>query len=491
MPGSVSSGTIRSGGLTGSSQPESILTAALGAVLRHGRTLERAIQVSIVVTVLGSVLAAGSVLSLADTGRVLRAVALPALVLLAFACAVSAGSARRMPRGAIVAGTAFLVLAGLSTAWSATPRVTLVQVVAFGLVLFAGAALAVAASSSDAALEAAADGLVVAVGLVALGGLLLLVVDDARAIDPATTTSPARYQGLGGGPNTVTMVLAVGLPVALDAVLRWRGRLARAVAVGASALIVGSIVGSGSRGALIGAFVGVLVYALLRAQTGRGRLLAGGATAAALGVAVLLVALPDPLPSGSSNEGRGYVPPNPDPAQIVPRPPYGDANLILRLQDDVGHPGLGRPDPNEGSRRLIGSSGRIDAWAGALHQGAERPVLGHGFGTESRVFQDRYLFFNSAVPENSYVGLFLQLGMLGLLAFGALAASILVGAGRGIRSLDGQRRGLAAACAGAFAGGLALALVQSYVYAAGNNATVALWLSGFLAAGAAASVDAG
>lgn len=463
----------------------------MGAVLRHGRTLERAIQVSIVVTVLGSVLAAGSVLSLADTGRVLRAVALPVLGLLALVSALSVGSVRRMPRGAIVAGAAFLVLAGLSTAWSATPRVTLVQAAAFGLVLLAAAALAVAASSSNAALEAAADGLVVAVGIVALGGLLLLLVDDARAIDPATTTSPARYQGLGGGPNTATMVLAIGLPLAIDAVLRWRARLARAMAVAASALIAGSIVGSGSRGALIGGFVGVLVYALLRPRTGRGRLLAGGATAAALGLAVVLVALPDPLASGSSNEGRGYVPPNPDPAPITPRPPYGDANLILRLQDDVGHPGLGSPDPNEGSRRLVGSSGRMDAWEGALNQGAERPVVGHGFGTESRVFQDRYLFFNSAVPENSYVGLFLQLGVLGVLAFGVLAAAVLVGAGRGIRSLDGPRRGLAAACTGAFAGGLALALVQSYVYAAGNNATFALWLSGFLAAGAAVSVDAG
>jgi hypothetical protein len=462
----------------------------LGAVLRHGRTLERAIQVSIVVTVLGSVLAAGSVLSLVDTGRVLRVVALGALVVLAVAYALSAGSARRLPRGAIVAGAAFLLLAALSSAWSATPRVTLVQAVALGLVLVAAAALAVAASSSDAALETGADGLVAAVGLVALGGLLLLAIDDGRAIDPATTTSPARYQGLGGGPNTATMVLAVGLPLAIDTVLRRRSRLARAVALVVSATIVGSIVGSGSRGALAGAFVGVLVYAVLRPRTGRGRVLAAGATAAGLVVAVLLVALPSPLPPGSSNQGRGYVPPDPAPAQITPRPPYGDANVLLRLQDDIGHPGLGRPDPNEGSRRLLGSSGRTDAWAGALRQGAERPALGHGFGTESRVFQDRYLFFNSAVPENSYVGLFLQLGVLGLLAFGVLAA-MLVGAGRGVRVLDGPRRGLAAACAGAFAGGLALALFQSYVYAAGNNAALALWLSGFLAAGAAASVDAG
>jgi hypothetical protein len=89
------------------------------------------------------------------------------------------------------------------------------------------------------------------------------------------------------------------------------------------------------------------------------------------------------------------------------------------------------------------------------------------------------------------VGLFLELGIVGLLAFGVLAAALLVRAGRRVRALEGLRRGLAAACAGAFAGGLALALFQSYVYAPGNNATVALWLSGFLGAGAAASVDAG
>jgi hypothetical protein len=107
------------------------------------------------------------------------------------------------------------------------------------------------------------------------------------------------------------------------------------------------------------------------------------------------------------------------------------------------------------------------------------------------VFSDRYVFFNSAVPENSYIGLYLQLGALGVIAFFALAGALLVPPLRRIGALQGSRRGLAAACAGAFAGGLVLAVFQSYVYAAGNNATLVLWISGFLAVGAAATIDAG
>jgi O-antigen ligase len=131
-------------------------------------------------------------------------------------------------------------------------------------------------------------------------------------------------------------------------------------------------------------------------------------------------------------------------------------------------------------RPLTGSSGRTQAWRGALRQAADRPVAGYGFGTEPDVFVDRYVGFNSGVPENSYVGLALQLGALGLAAFAALCALLLVPALRALRGLDATRRGLTAAAAGGLVGGLGLAFFQSYVYAAGNNATAALWICAFL-----------
>jgi O-antigen ligase len=101
-------------------------------------------------------------------------------------------------------------------------------------------------------------------------------------------------------------------------------------------------------------------------------------------------------------------------------------------------------------------------------------VAGYGFGTEDRVFVDRYVFFNSNVPENSYIGLFLQLGLVGLALLGAFTLFAIV---RALRTAGGPN---AAACAAVVAAGLVLALFQSYLYAAGNNATAAFWISGFL-----------
>jgi hypothetical protein len=166
---------------------------------------------------------------------------------------------------------------------------------------------------------------------------------------------------------------------------------------------------------------------------------------------------------------------DPSPAVITPAPGYVDVNAKgIRLQDDIGHPGIGVADTERHVRGLLGSSGRSEAWAGAITQALKRPVAGHGFGTEDRVFVDRYVFFNSNVPENSYIGLFLQLGLVGVALLGAFAVLALM---RALRTAGGRN---AAACAAVVAAGLVLALFQSYLYAAGNNATAAFWISGFL-----------
>lgn len=460
--------------------------SSLHVALRRGLTLERGIQAAIVCTVVGAVLAAGSVLPLLTFGRGVRWVGLAALTLLALLWAVQRTGLR--PARALVpalgAAAALLVVAYASVRWSATPGLTFGRATAFACVVVAAAALGAGAAGSTDAIGAIVDGVLLGIGAVALGGLVVLAVDADRAIDPATNLTPGRYQGLGGGPNTATMVLAVGTPLAVEALLGATTRRRRVVAAGLAALVVGSIVASGSRGALLSAFGGLVVYGLLRERVLSRRLMAGAVAVTALAVAAVLMRLPDPLPPGSTSR-RGYIPPTVDPAPIVPKPPYGDANVLLRLQDDVGHPPPGVGVEEEG-RTLLGSSGRTEAWKGALGQAAERPVAGHGFGTEDKVFADRYVSFNSNVPENSYIGLFLQLGAAGIVLFGALLAAILATATRTLTRLRSARRGLAAACTGAFAAGLILALFQSYVYAAGNNATAALWICGFLACAAVA-----
>src|SRR5205823_4812778 len=103
--------------------------------------------------------------------------------------------------------------------------------------------------------------------------------------------------------------------------------------------------------------------------------------------------------------------------------------------------------------------------------------LGYGFGTEGRVFFDRYQAFESQLVENSFVGLYLQLGAIGVLVFAALLAAI---GGVGIRrrgSLPDRRRSMLAAALGVLAAGIVLMGVQSYAYSAGNLSTVPLWLA--------------
>jgi hypothetical protein len=450
-----------------------------------------------VCTVVGAVLAAGSVLPLLSFGRRARWAALAFLTVLAVVWAIRRTGAR--PVRALVpvtlAGATFLVVAYLSVVWSATPGLTLGRATAFAFVLVAAAALAAGAAGSADAVRLVVDGVLLAVAAVAIGGLVVLAVDSDRAIDPATTLTPDRFQGLGGGPNTATMILAVGTPLALEALLGAATKLRRVLAVGLLALVVGSIVASGSRGALLAAFGGLVVYGVLRERGIARRLVAGAAALAALAVAAALMRIPDPLAPGATSR-RGLIPPTFEESPIKAKAPYGDANLLLRMQDDVGHPGFGVPVEDQ-RRTLLGSSGRSEAWAGALDQGAERPLAGHGFGTEDKVFVDRYVGFNSNLPENSYLGLFLQLGAAGLVLFGAVVAAIALAVRAAVipkrasgsepqAAFGPAQRHLVAACAGAFAGGLVLALFQSYVYAAGNNATAALWICGFLACAAAA-----
>jgi O-antigen ligase len=115
------------------------------------------------------------------------------------------------------------------------------------------------------------------------------------------------------------------------------------------------------------------------------------------------------------------------------------ADLIADVGADPNE--VGRPRPGlvgETVRRtLFGSSGRAQAWDGGLRQSLERPLLGYGFGTEDRVFLDRFYVFVSARIENSYLGLWLQIGLVGLFVFLAVLAAL---AGRLARSWRDLRR---------------------------------------------------
>jgi hypothetical protein len=105
------------------------------------------------------------------------------------------------------------------------------------------------------------------------------------------------------------------------------------------------------------------------------------------------------------------------------------------------------------------------------------------------VFVDRYADFNSNTVENSFIGLFLQLGVAGLLLFIAFFVVLGATAAKSLSRGDVAERRIGAACAAVVAAGLALAVFQSYVLAVGNNATATFWICAFLLA-AATSVKA-
>jgi O-antigen ligase len=146
---------------------------------------------------------------------------------------------------------------------------------------------------------------------------------------------------------------------------------------------------------------------------------------------------------------------------------------VFPLDSDIGTL-LVHSKPTQ--RTLFGLTGRGEAWRGAIDLGNKRPVLGYGFGTEGRVFVDRWTNFVGGLPENSYIGMYLQVGLLGVIALFGLIVVLVVAAARR------PDRWEIAGPLGALAAGLILAFVQSYVYSVGNIATLALWSAGFLAA---------
>ena len=433
-------------------------------------SLEDAIRVLLVVTIVLVALGSNWSPSVRSVAQPLWRLGLAALFAASVAYALKAVSGRalwdRAHAAIYVTAVAFLAVAAVSTLWSAAPRLTFERGASFALVLGSAAALALACAGDAARVERLLVALAAGAGAVALLGLAVLVASPHNALQDATQTIPSRYRGIGQNPNTTAMLFAVALPLVTWLALTSDGRR-RFVAWGGLALLAGSIVGSGSRGAFATAAVGALIVALASAATTRGRVLAAAAVAATLAVSLGLAAIPSPDPNATAVTNTACV--------DCKHNPY-NVDQYFRLDDEVGNQGSG------GHRTFFASTGRTQAWSGAIRQGKQRPLLGYGFGTEDHVFVDRFPLFFGGSAENSYVGMFLQLGLVGVLLLGAVALALLAACLRAFRRLRGIDRRAAAACTAALLTGLALALVQSYLYAVGNTATLTVWMCAFLGA---------
>jgi O-antigen ligase len=264
------------------------------------------------------------------------------------------------------------------------------------------------------------------------------------------------------------MLFAATLPLAALFVLEARSVRVRLLGAATLLLLAGSIAASGSRGAILAACAGVLLFGLAVARRATSRaVVVGAVVVAGIGLASI-ASIPQPLSQVEAAKVK-------NPSRNTEKYTANDAQYAIRLEDEIGYSG-GYHAPSKSN--FWSASGRLQAWRGALAQGYRRPLLGYGFGTEATVFVDRFQVFQGGVPENSFIGLFLQLGVVGVALFLGLVVALALAAVRSLR----MDRALAAACIGVLGAGLVLSFVQSFFYAVGNVATLTLWVSAFVPA---------
>jgi hypothetical protein len=469
-----------------------------------------------------------------SVGRGGRWVALVLVLLVASALAATRSDRPRISRAALVSAgliTAFAGVALASTAWSVAPRLSFERAGSFCLLALAAGAVALAVAADRRGVAAVLGGIVAGAGAVALLGLVLLVVGYDQAVQPGSSTW--RFRGFGMNANTVPMLFALALSPAVWLAFKGRSRPLRVGAALAAALMYAEIVLAGSRGGIVAALLALLIPLGVLVHGKRRKALAGVALAAALvaGFTVRVTATPPPvaqapapqqadLPAPAPSPEPSGAPPTgvprpgpPRPGTPPPGPPPSVSTIggtgacgkdekeclrVLRATEqrfpDFRGPLRSRPEdeigqPIFGDTVTTLGSGRVAAWQGALSQTGLRPLLGYGFGTESSVFVDRWYYFQGSLPENSYLGLLLQVGWIGLVLLALGVGAAIVSGLVALRRREEEWRAPVAVLLGVVVAGAALMLVQSYVYSVGNIATTTFWLCVFLLAGTAAAAS--
>jgi hypothetical protein len=451
-------------------------------------SIEHAAGAAIGLCVVFFTLGSSSIPQLRTVGDDVRWLALAALWIAAAAFAFRDRHRLRVPGAAAPALLLGLMLVGLavvSAAWSGDPRLTIMRAVSFAILLSAAGGLAIGAIGRPRVARFLAVGIV---SLVLVASFVALVVRHDDAVQAAVADSAWRFRGIGENPNTLSLLAGIVAPLALWAAVAASGNLlARVAAWAPLALVVVTIALSGSRGALLAGFAGTIAFAT---QLRPFRLAAVTAVAAVAGFAGVVVVSQIPQPTavvqappapgngagGGAGSGLGLGAGSvSDPGSATPGGGAASPSPSLpALSDELGAYGA------SSRRTLLGTSGRAQAWDAAIRQANERPLLGYGFGTEEHVFFDRFQTFEGSRPENSYIGMYLTLGLVGLATFLLLLLALFVMGVRGARLLAMPERRLFAACLGAFVGGAAVMCVQSYAYAAGNLATAAFWTCAFM-----------
>ncbi len=436
--------------------PGRVLSMRTAPALR--RVLELAVPLLLAVTVLAFLLSSSWSVSAQRLGSQGRWAALFVLAVLA---AVWAWLERRpgIPLLYVPAGL-FLLAALVSAAWSVEPQLSVGRAISLAVLFAAAALMSRGAGGRAAAAGRLLDAILGATVVAALAGFAAYVVAPQSA-SVGSGLSAFRLQGIGQNPNTVSMLAAVGIPIAAAGLFRGTP-LRRLAALGAFGLLGLTILLSRSDGAAIGAVAGVVAVGLLLRPGWLRRLTAVAVALGVVGIVVLYFALPPASVQEQLNADYPYV----DYSTVQP-------------DSEIGRPDLGGSQP---TRSVLNTSGRAEAWREAIGQAEKRPVLGYGFGTEEKVFIDRSYVFQSGRPENSYIGLFMQLGLVGVVLLLAIAGALALAARRALREPDPELHAVAVVATAGVVVGFVLAVYQSYVYSVGNVASAAFWTCAFLLA---------
>ena len=460
--------------------------------------LEILVPVLLAAAVFTAAMGSSSVTSILRLGLSLRWVALALLALAALPYGLP--ELRRVPRSFAVALGSLAALALLSTIWSVRPRSTFERGGTFVVLSAIVILIAAGAASSRRRVELIGMGLLAAPVAVALAGIVVYFADYHLAIQAAGIGMPERLRGFGQDPNTGALLFSVALPIAVAGMLGPVSRRRRAFATGVAILLYGSTLASGSRGGIVASIAGVAVLVAVRVRPRR-LLFVAEALVGAAALLSLVTAGARPATGPDPNALAGAPPPITAPAttttpstttpastgsagsaapaptdvawwQVALEPTLPRSSIptpFLMPRDEIGYPGL------YAYKRLLSyGSGRVYAWVYAIQEGLHRPALGYGFGTEPIVFQDVFFYYQSAFTENSFVGIFLQLGLVGLVLLLLPFALCLGWAARALRRhRDVDRNG--AVALGMTVAALLAGLFQSYLYSVGNVVTLTSW----------------
>jgi O-antigen ligase len=434
----------------------------IGAVVRYLRKMRFDLVASVMLTVTIVVFAANStpVGWIVLTGRALKWPALTALDVGAVAFLLSRRPSRRLDAIVLILVSALGILALISSSWSVDPQLSLERALSLLMLIVASGALAAASAGDRDAFRRMLLAILAAIVIVAALGIVLALVRPSAAFQSSTASVLSRrYQGFGLNPDTDSMLMALGLPLALWVFSESGSRRARVVSGAVVLLLGGSLLASASRGALVAALAGIVVFVLAsRARSSRSGL------AIAILTALLAVTCASTV---LARDARAA----PKPSRPTASRQTGRRPAIGPLEDEIGRGHFQRSFLS----RLTGSSGRLEAWQGAIEQGNQRPLLGYGFGTEDRVFIDRFFIFQGNRTENAYIGTYLQLGLVGVgLVFALVARLVLLF--RRAAAFAGERRREVAACGGALTAAFVLGFFQSYLTSVGNVATISVWV---------------